>query len=165
MGKKQPPLEEQFPNDQATIEFLNTQKKSTQPVYKQHWRRFLEFTRMTGNQILESRKLDTESAWEKKVLEFRGWIEKQPKKRNPKETLGDAVAKTAVGVVRAFFGFHRKDLKFRRTESTRLSESERKYEDYRFGRDDLHNMCKVADLQGEYVVTAGKSLDFASVIL
>ena len=49
------------------------------------------------------------------------------------------------------------ELKFRRTESTRLSEARRKTEDYRFSRDDLKKMADVAGLEEKYVVVAGKS--------
>lgn len=150
MAPRKIPLEEQFPDDIATIEFLNAQKPSTRNVYKQHWRRFLKFTKMIGNQILEDRQTDKEFSWEKKVIAFRNWLLNEQK-------ISTASATTAVGTVRAFFGFHRTELKFRRSESHRLAETERKYEDYRFSRDDLHNMCKVADLQGQYVVTTGKS--------
>ena len=143
------PIEEQFAGDKATIEFLNAQKPSSRNIYKHHWRRFLEFTEMTGNQILEDRQKDKEFAWEKKVITFRGWLLDQK--------LSTASAKTAVGTVRSFFGFHRMELKFRRGEARRLTEHQRKYEDYVFTRDDLQRMAQVADLQGKYVVTAGKS--------
>lgn len=48
-------------------------------------------------------------------------------------------------------------MEFRRTESVRLTEARRKYEDYRFSRDDLKKMVDVADLEEKYVVVAGKS--------
>jgi len=58
-------LKEQFGDDTATIEFLENQKPATKQAYKHQWRKFLEFTGMTGNQILEDRKNDIEFAWEK----------------------------------------------------------------------------------------------------
>lgn len=146
------PLEEQFPGDQATVEWLKAQKKSTQHTYRYGWKFFLEYTGMTGDEILAERKLDTEYRWEKKILTFKQWLIEQGKSSN--------TATTIAAVARGFFGFHRKDLKFRRTESMRLSESERKYEDYHFSREDLKKMCDFGDLTEKYVVIAGKSFGF-----
>ena len=72
MGKHLP-LNELFPNDNATLEWLQSQTKTTKSVYKSLWLWFLEFTQMSGNQILEDRQHNTEHRWEKKVLEFAEW--------------------------------------------------------------------------------------------
>ena len=136
--------------DKATQEWLNAQKRTTRNTYRYQWRTFLEFTGMTGDEILESRRSDKEFYWEKKVLEFRDWI------INVKG-LGEHTAKTGTGVVRGFFDYHRLPLEFRRSESTRLSEAKRKYEDYRFSLDDIKKMYDVADLEDRYVLTTGKS--------
>ena len=148
-------IEEEFEDDKATIEFLNAQKPSTKATYRKGWKFFLAFTEMTGNQILESRKIDTESLWEKKTLAFKDWILTQ-KRRNGKNYSGGTATTYAIAV-RGFFGYHRQDLKFRTSERTRLTEFERETEDYRFSRENLKAMHDIADLQGKYIVTVGKS--------
>jgi len=99
---------------------------------------------------LESRKADKEYAWEKKVFDFRNWL------INVKGQ-SEHSAKTAVGIVRGFFTYHRLGLKFRRGESARLNEAKPKFSDYRFSLDDLKKMTDIADLQEKYVIIAGKS--------
>ena len=135
--------------DKATEEWLNAQKKSTKPVYKTYWNYFLEFVGLTGDQILESRKADKEFAWQKRVMEFKNWLISKGQ--------GENSAKTAANAVRGFFQYHRLPLQFRRSESTKLSEAKRKYEDYKFSREDLQKMNEVADLMEKYVIVAGKS--------
>lgn len=131
---------------------MNAQQKSTRKTYRYHWRRFLEFTGLTGNEILESRKRDLEQEsyeWEKKILQFKDWLIKKGKSEH--------TAKTGAAVVRGFFSFHRVALEFRRSESARLGKVQPKYEDYRFSIEDLKKMYDVADLKERYVLTAGKS--------
>jgi integrase len=136
--------------DKATEEWINSYKKSSKETYKTLWRYFLEFTGLTGDQILESRKADKKYAWEKKVIEFKDWL------INIKGQSENS-AKTATSTVRGFFSYHRLSLKFRHSESVRLTETKPKFIDYRFSRDDLKKMNDVADLQEKYVLTAGKS--------
>ena len=138
-----------FPDDKATHEWLNSMKKSSRNTYQTLWKRFLEFTGETGDQIKESRRNDKDYTWEKKVIKFRQWI--------ITKGLSENTAKSASGAVRSFFAYHRMELRFRRTESTRLTEARRKTEDYRFSRDDLKKMADVAGLEEKYVVVAGKS--------
>jgi len=138
-----------FPDDKATHEWLNSMKKTSRPTYQSQWKHFLEFTGKTGDQILADRKTDKDYAWEKKVIEFRQWL--------IDKGLSEHTAATAGGVARGFFAFNRVELKFRRTESIRLTEARRKTEDYRFSRDDLKRMADVAGLEEKYVVVAGKS--------
>jgi integrase len=135
--------------DKATETWLNAQKKSTMPVYKTYWGYFLEFTGLTGDKILENRRQDKEYTWEKRVMEFKNWLIQKGQSDNS--------AKTASATVRGFFSFHRLPLQFRRSESARLSEAKRKYEDYKFSREDLQKMVEVADLTEKYVIVAGKS--------
>ena len=66
--------------DKATEEWLNSQKRSSRYIYKSVWKYFTEFTGLTGDQILESRKADKEYAWEKRVIEFRNWIIEEKRK-------------------------------------------------------------------------------------
>ncbi|TET20331.1 hypothetical protein E3J74_03535 [Candidatus Bathyarchaeota archaeon] len=136
--------------DRATEEWLNSQIKTTKATYKTLWRYFLEFTGLTGDEILESRKADKMYSWEKRVLQFKNWI-------TATKGLSEYTATTAAQVVRGFFSFYRLTLKFRRTESARIRKAKRKTEDYRFSVDDLKRMTDVADLKEKYVIVAGKS--------
>lgn len=147
--KRGPKAKDWFPNDKATHEWLNSVKKS-RSTYLTLWQYFLDFTGLTGDQILESRKADKEYAWEKKVLEFKQWVIDVKEK-------GEKSAVTASSVARGFFSYHRLPLKFRRSESAKLTEAKRKTEDYRFSREDLKKMSDVADLTEKYVIVAGKS--------
>jgi integrase len=136
-------------SDKTTEEWLNSQKKATRVTYQSLWGYFLEFTGLTGDQILDNKKADKTYTWEKKVMEFKDWL--------IKKGLSEKSAKTATATVRGFFSYYRLPLQFRRSESGKLSEAEPKYEDYRFAREDLKKMCDVADLNERYVITAGKS--------
>ena len=136
--------------DKATSEWLNSMKKSSRATYKTAWKKFREYTGMTGDQILESRKADKDYEWEKRVLEFKRWMIDEKK-------LAEKTAVTAASTARSFFAYHRMDLKFRRSESRRLDEAKTKFEDYRFNKEDLAKMASIADLTEQYVVVVGKS--------
>jgi len=136
--------------DQATLEWLNSQKKGTKWTYKAFWEKFLEFTGLTGEAILADRKQDKEYTWEKKVLTFKDWLIRE-------KGYADYTATAATMAVRGFFAYHRVTLQFRRKEGARLGERVRKSEDYRFIREDLQKMCAMANLKEQYVITAGKS--------
>lgn len=150
---KEKTINERFPNDKATHEWLNSQEKTTRRNYQTGWKHFLEFTKMTGDQILADRKQDTEHQWEKKVLLFRRWL------MDTKYTKGqgEGTATVAVTAVRSFFSFHYRKLEYRRADSKKLSKKTRKTEDYKFSRDDLKMMADVADLEEQYVTVVGKS--------
>jgi integrase len=141
---------EEFENDKATQEWLNSQKKSTSYTYKWAWNFFLEYAGMTGDQILADRKNDKAFKWEKRTLDFKRWMIEQNQQ-------GENAAKTAATAVRGFFGFYRTPLVFRKTEKAKLREAKRKQEDYRFTKEDLRKMAEVGDLNEKYILTAGKS--------
>lgn len=136
--------------DKATEEWLNSLKKNTGWTYKTYWKYFLEFTGLTGDQILAKRKADKEYTLEKQTLAFRAWIIKN-------KGLSEYTARSATNAVRGFFSYYRCPLKFRRTESARLSEARRQSEDYRFSVNDLKKMFEIANLKERYVIVAGKS--------
>jgi integrase len=148
-------IEDRFPNDKATIEWLKSQKPSTLIAHKRGWKLFLTFTGLTGDQILVDRENDKEAKWEKKVLEFKSWVLSQ--KTRTGEPYGEGSARTFTIAVRSFFGYYRKDLKFRTQEASKLKRASPKREDYRYTRENLADMANLADLQGKYVVVAGKS--------
>jgi len=139
-----------FPNDEATWKWLNSKKKSSKCTYQTAWKYFVEYIGMTGDQILADRRTDNAYAWEQKVLDFKQWM------KDEKEQ-SDYTATTATGAARSFFAFHRVALKFRKDETKRLGEANRKTQDYRFSRDDLKRMVDVSDLEEKYVIVAGKS--------
>jgi len=151
------PLEEQFPDDKATVEWLRAQKQSSQNTYKSYWQWFLEYIQMNGDQILVDRKQDKSHKWEIELLKFRNWslshicgVHKRP--------LSENGAKTACGVVRGFFAHHYQDLKIRRNDSAKIKQANRVYQDYRLSKEDILRMSVVADLRDRYILVLGKSL-------
>jgi hypothetical protein len=70
--KKRTATKHVFPGDKATNKWLDTQKKGTKNTYATHWKLFLEWTGMTGDQILQSRKEDKDATWEK-LLPYYAW--------------------------------------------------------------------------------------------
>jgi hypothetical protein len=111
---------------------------------------FLEFAKLSGDQILADRKTDKDFKWEKQVLAVKTWLV---------ETKGQAdnTAKAVTTAARSFFAFHRLGLEFRKPEKARLKEAHAKSEDYRFSVGDLQKMFNVANLVEKYVLTVGKS--------
>ena len=63
--------------DNVCIEFLTSQKKSTQHTYKAFLKHVLKFTGMAGQQILDSKRADKNYDWEKKVIAFKQWMKNQ----------------------------------------------------------------------------------------
>ena len=146
------------PTDKATVEWLNSQKDSTKKAYKTYWLKFLEYTGMSGDQILADRKTDNEHKWEKKVMQFKQWmLDECPLRSDASKHQSPNSAKGAVMVARSFFAYHYVPLKYRRQESKRLKEATRKTEDYFFSREDLKKMADVGNLKEQYIVVAGKS--------
>ena len=140
-------------NDTVISEFLNAQKKSTRFVYKSMMQKFIEFTKMNGKQIIQSRKLDLQKQtfeWEKKLMEFQTWLIKR--------AYSETFSKTAVGMARGFFAYYRLPIQLRRQESRKLNQVKRKTEDFLFDREDIAKMSMVGNLKEKYVLLVGKSL-------
>jgi integrase len=135
--------------DDTTNDWLNAQAKSTRYNYAAQWRHVQDFTAMTGNQILESRKQDKDNTWETKVLQLKQWMKEQGK--------GDLSARQVTVVLRSFFAHYRVGLKMTHQESSKLRQGRRKTEDYRFSKDDLKMMAEYGDAEGKYIVVVGKS--------
>jgi len=134
MSRKRIPMEEEFADDSATLEWLKSQKESTKKVYKSLWRWFLEFTAMSGEQILADRKQDEEHRWEKKVLEFREWCLNHTCEYHEKP-LGEGGIKTATGVIRG----------------------------YKLAKETIARMSVQANLRDRYVLVVGKSLGLRAI--
>lgn len=137
--------------DKASETWLASQKRTTYWAYKTHWKRFAEFTELSGDQILASRRNDRSFSWEAKVLEFKTWL------MGEKWQLSSNSATSAAQAIRGFFAYYRMPLVFQRRETRKIGEHVRKTEDYRFSLEDLRKMDEVADLQERYVLRLGKS--------
>lgn len=138
-----------FPNDKATHEWLDSFPKS-RLTYQTYFKIFVEFTGMSGDEMLTSRKEDKDYAWEKRVFEFKEWMMNKKKK-------SEYSAVTGTSAARSFFAFHHLPLMYRKSENARLTAAKRKTEDYRFSVEDLKKMADVADLEEQYVIIVGKS--------
>jgi len=76
-----------FPGDKATNDWLNSLTPSTRNAYRVHWRRFLAYVELSGDQILESRKAGSKNVWETKTLQYKEWL--QTRKNKKGEPLSD----------------------------------------------------------------------------
>lgn len=136
--------------DKPITEFLANQKKTTRFTYVSQFKLFVEFTKMNGEQLLDSKRSDKTFEWEKRIFAFRDWL--------LEKDYSEHYAKSTTGCVRGFFSFHREQLKFRRSEAKRLSEANRTTEDYLFDKEDLGKMSMCGNLKERYVSLVGKSL-------
>lgn len=153
-----------FNGDLASQQFMKSLKGNTQDNYRQGWFHFLQFTGLTGDQILLSRRTQTKLPeddlerfnWEHKVTEFKEWIAQQisPEKKRP---YASSTARAYTIAARSFFAYNRSQLRFIRREREALTDDEPVYEDYRFTKDELRRAAEVGDVEEEYVVTVGKS--------
>jgi len=149
-------LNEKFPNDKATIQWLKTQKKSTLFCYASYWKYFLKFAGKNGSEILKERKthllssdLSERRQYEKRLLEFKQWL-------NGKMSTNGI--RTALAVVKSFFSFHFVDLRFRTEEKRKINEKARKTEDYWLTLEDIEKMASVGNIKQKYILVVGKSL-------
>lgn len=153
--------------DQVFIDFFDAQKASTRKTYKCFLKKVLEYTGMTGQQILESKKADKNFEWEKKALEFKQWLKKQ--KTTQGTNYSDHAAKASIASLRSFFDFYRTPLVFSQNENRKLNgKATRVTKDYMLTNEDIAKMVFVGDLREKYIVLVGKSFglragDFASI--
>lgn len=136
-------------NDKVASEWLDAQKPSTKRIYGGIWDKFTAFVKMSGSEILASRKEDKDALWEKRVIAFKTHLKEKG--------FASYSTTTAAMAIRGFFAYYRLPLVYRRPESKRLGERSRKSEDFRFTLSDLRKLYEIADLQEKYVVIAGKS--------
>jgi integrase len=134
-----------FTKDPIIKDFLDSQKKSTRNTYSAYMRRLGEFTSESGEQILRNG-----NQWLKKIFVFQQWL--------IEKGYAETYAQSATGMLRGFFGYHRKPLIFTRTECKRLAERSRSTEDYLFDREDISKMAMCGNLKERYVLLVGKSL-------
>jgi hypothetical protein len=152
--------------DKVCIEFLSSQKKSTQHTYKAFLKHVLKFTGMTGQQILDSKRADKNYEWETKVSTFKQWMKTQ--KTSQGKNYSDNAVNTAVNTLRSFFDYYRTPFHFNQNENRKLNgKAKRVTKDYMLTNEDLAKMVLVGNLREKYVVLSGKSFglragDFAS---
>lgn len=143
--------------DEAVIEFLSTHKTGTKHTYKSLLKHFLNFTGMSGQQILNSKRLAKNFEWEKKVITFKQWLKTQ-KNRNGNYYSDNAVS-TAVHAVRSFFDHYHLPLEFNHSEARKLSgRAQRVTRDYVLTNQVIGKMAFVGGLRERYIVLLGKSL-------
>lgn len=143
--------------DKVSTTWLNTLSKSTKKVYTFYWKKFLEFTEMTGEQILADKKAEGNGKWKSKMFEFKQHLLKTATKKHPKG-MSEYSVKTAIGCIRGFFSFYETPVRFTRGEKARLKKAKRKRKDYKFSKNDLRKIAMVSNLKEKYIVLVGKSL-------
>jgi hypothetical protein len=137
--------------DDVCIKFLKQQNHSTQLTYKSFLKIVLEFTGMTGQQILESKKADKNNEWEQRVLDFKQWM----KEKN----FSDNTTKSAITTLKSFFNCYRTPLLFNQSEKRKLNgRAQRVTQDYELSNEDITKMISVGDLRERYIILLGKSL-------
>jgi len=146
-----------FENDNATNEWLDKQKRGTRNTYRSAWRFFLKYVGMTGDEILARRKEDlksedinTQRHWENVLLDYQKHLKEKGDSPNHCRLITSAI--------RSFFNFHYSPMKFRRTETSKLTgDKSRVTSDYKFTKDELYKMYQSGDLIDKYIITVGKS--------
>jgi len=142
--------------DNICIEFLTSQKKSTQHTYKAFLKHVLKFTGMTGQQILDSKRADKNYDWEKKVIAFKQWMKNQ--KTTQGKNYSDNAVNTAINTLRSFFDYYRTPLLFSQNENRKLNgKAKRVTKDYMLTNEDISKMAFVGNLREKYIVLLGKS--------
>jgi len=143
--------------DEACIDFLTSHNTGTKHTYKSLLKLFLNFTDMSGQQILDSKRLDKNFEWENKIIKFKQWMKTQ--KNRDGNYYSDNAVNTAVHSVRSFFDYFRLPLEFNRNEARKLSgKAQRVTRDYVLSNPDIGKMAFVGDLREKYIVLLGKSL-------
>jgi hypothetical protein len=136
--------------DEVCIQFLAQQKHSTQATYKCFLKKALEFTGLTGQQLLESKKADKENQWEKKIIDFKQWLKGQG--------YSDNAIKTAINTLRSFFECYRTPLQFSQSENRKLNgRAQRVTKDFELTNEDISKMNLVGNLREKYILLLGKS--------
>ena len=137
--------------DPVIDEFLSQQKKGTALTYKTNLKMYMEYKKITGQQLLDEKRSDKDYYVEKDVLAFRRWM-------TEKNNCSTYYAVATVGAVRGFYSYYRIPLVFRKHEGKKLTERIRVTQDYLFDREDLTKMSLAGGLKERYVLLLGKSL-------
>jgi hypothetical protein len=136
--------------DKTFLDFLSSQKPTTRSVYKCFLKRIAEFTGMSGEQLLASKRADKSFECERKAIEFKLWMKARD--------YSDNSADTAVNTLRSFFDYYRTPLVFTQGETRKLgTKAKRVTRDYMLTNEDISKMVFVGNLREKYVILAGKS--------
>jgi len=152
----------------AVQDFLDYQTNNgTEKAYKKSVSMFIQYLTekleypVTGDEIIARRRIDVKSEtyeMENTIMLFKQWAKLQPLESNPDETVSERTAVNWRVGVRAFFAYHRLDLKLRRMENKKLQSAVARTEKYKFSTEDLEKMDKYGDVTEKYVIRVGKSL-------
>jgi integrase len=137
--------------DSVIDEFLSQQKKGTALTYKTNLKLYMEYKKLSGQQLLDEKRNDKEYYVEKDVLTFRRWM-------TEKNNCSTYYAVATVGAVRGFYSYYRLPLVFRKQEGKKLTERIRVTQDYLFDREDISRMSFAGSLKERYILLLGKSL-------
>jgi hypothetical protein len=138
-------------NDPVIDEFLNSQtKQGTFKSYKTVLKQYLEYTKMSGQQLLDIKRNDKDFQVENSMLNYRKYILSLGKSEN--------YAVGSIMTIRGFYSYYRMPLMFRKNDSRKLTEKSRTTSDYLFDKEDLAKMALVGNLKEKYVLLVGKSI-------
>jgi hypothetical protein len=137
--------------DPVVDELLSQRKKGTALTYKTNLKLYMEYKKLSGQQLLVEKRNDKDYNVEKDVLAFRRWM-------TEKNSCSTYYAVATVGAVRGFHSYYRIPLVFRKQEGKKLTERIRVTQDYLFDREDLSQMSFAGSLKERYVLLVGKSL-------
>jgi hypothetical protein len=147
---------EELGYDDTVIAFLNSQKESTKSIYKCNFKYILEFSGLTGEQLLESKRNDKENLWERKAVELRQWAKQKE--------LSDSVSKGLVAILRSFFVYYRTPLIFTQAEKKKVGgRVQRTTQDYQLTNEVIAKMAFVANLREKYILLGGKSVGLRAI--
>jgi len=142
----------------AKTAWLDSLEMPTKRYYRLWIIRFEEFTGLTADEIVKDARMrarepdDEGGYWEAKIVAFKAWLINT---HEPK--ICDNSATGGAMSIRGFFSYHRIPLKFRKSESRKISEKSRKTEDYLFSLAEVKKMAEVGNLEERYILLAGKS--------
>ena len=153
-------------HDQTIEDFLNSQKPLTARGYRvglrlvfsyQNWLDDQPNRKISGAEMIASKRADKNYMWEKNAIQFKIWLKKQTTKRGG--TYSDNSVDAAVMALRSFFDYYRTALNFSQSEGRKLNgRNKRKTIDYQLTNDVLKHMTAAGDLREKYVVLVGKSV-------
>ena len=124
--------------DKAVDEFLDSQtKRGTFHTYKSHMKVYLEFSKISGEELLNIKRADKDFQVENSLFRYKKYLLNKGNSEN--HTV------TSIMVVRSFYSYYRMPLQFRRQETKKLTESNRSTQDYLFDKEDLAKMALVGN--------------------
>lgn len=136
--------------DQTFLEFVESKKGHTKYSYGTYLKQWLLYSKMNGKESLEAKQQEKEAEVEKKVVQYKEWLQNKG--------MAETSAQTAIGALRGFYAYHRVPLVFIGAEKKTLAEGNRKTEDYLFTKEDFVKMESQANLIEKYIFLVGKSV-------